>query len=201
MCTHQYKKDRHKNRGGLNKIDLSGKSIGNLLVLHDTGRRKSRRPIWHCKCSCGKEVEILSKYLLNGDTVSCGCITQGNAHNRDAVGKISLSYWTPIVKQAKRRGIPLTIDRQYAWDLFCQQDGKCAISGVTIDFATNMRDERLTHTASLDRIQNSKGYVEGNVQWVHKKINIMKNVMTREELLEWCERIVLMASGRSGELR
>lgn len=38
--------DRHTNRGGQNYIDLTGHRFGKLEVLSDTGRRKSRRPIW-----------------------------------------------------------------------------------------------------------------------------------------------------------
>lgn len=29
-------------------------------------------------------------------------------------------------------------------------------------------------TASLDRIDGARGYVEGNVWWVHKDVNVMK---------------------------
>lgn len=38
--------DRHINRKAHNFIDLKGQSIGKLSVIEDTGRRKSRRPIW-----------------------------------------------------------------------------------------------------------------------------------------------------------
>ncbi len=42
---------------------------------------------------------------------------------------------------------------------------------------------------SLDRIDNLKGYIEGNVQWVHKRVNVMRNVLSIEEFLSWCEKI------------
>ncbi len=182
--------DRHTNRGGHNFIDLAGQRFGKLLVLADTGRRKSKRPIWACRCDCGQKVEILGKYLRNGDTKSCGCFSKGNAHNRDAVAEITKSFWTPIEKQALRRGIPFEVTREQAWELYQAQKGLCALSGVPIKFSTNIRDERGTQTASLDRVDNSKGYVVGNIQWVHKRVNIMKNVMANDELLEWCERLI-----------
>ncbi len=31
--------------------------------------------IWHCKCDCGKEIDISGKYLRGGKTQSCGCLT------------------------------------------------------------------------------------------------------------------------------
>lgn len=183
-------KDRHINRHPTNFVDLSNSKIGKLTVVCDTGRRKSRRPIWKCICECGKEIEVLSKYLLNGDTKSCGCITQGNAHNRDCVGKITKSFWTPIVKQAHRRGIPFEITREEAWNLFTNQGRKCKLTGLDITFSSNIRDQCGKQTTSLDRIDSTKGYTLGNVQWVHKTINIMKNTLSNDKFLEWCELVV-----------
>jgi hypothetical protein len=36
-----------------------------------------------------------------------------------------------------------------------------------------------------------KGYIEGNLQWLHKRINIMKGNMNEKEFLDFCEAIVL----------
>ncbi len=185
--------DRHTNRKAYNFVDLTGREFGYLTVLSDTGLRKSRRPIWLCRCSCGNECNILGRYLTNGDTKSCGCYAQGNAHNRDAVGEITLSFWTPIVRQAKRRGIPFEITREQAWALFLQQERKCALTGVKLTLSTNIRDQRGMQTASLDRTKNELGYTLSNVQWVHKRINIMKNVVSNEELIQWCRLIVKKA--------
>jgi len=41
-------------------------------------------------------------------------------------------------------------------------------------------------TASLDRIDSSKGYVRGNIQWVHIAINFMKHSLPEEEFIRWC---------------
>ena len=171
-------------------MDLRDRRFGKLVVLEDTGRRKSRRPIWSCRCDCGKTVEVLGKYLRNGDTKSCGCFSTGNAHNRNAVAEITASLWTPFLNQAKRRGIPFEITREYAWSVFEDQGGRCALTGVPLSFSVNLRDRREEQTASLDRIDNSKGYIAGNVQWVHKKMNIMKNVMSQKDFVDWCVLVV-----------
>lgn len=181
--------DRHRNRGGHNRIDLEGHRFGKLTVIVDTGLRKTRRPIWECRCDCGEVINVLGKYLLNGDTKSCGCFSRGNAHNRDAVAEITKSFWTPIEKQASRRGIPFEITREYAWSVYQSQEGRCAMTGVPIKFCMNLRNQRDRQTASLDRIKSEIGYTIGNIQWVHKKVNIMKNVMSNEELFEWCCRV------------
>lgn len=49
-----------------------------------------------------------------------------------------------------------------------------------------MSKQREEGTASLDRIDSSRGYVEGNVQWVHKDVNFMKQALSQERFVELC---------------
>ena len=44
--------------------------------------------------------------------------------------------------------------------------------------------------ASLDRIDSSLGYIEGNVQWVERKVNIIKRELKQEEFIKLCQDIV-----------
>lgn len=65
-------------------------------------------------------------------------------------------------------------------------------SGLKLVF-TNESNASLTRkntTASLDRIDSKIGYIEGNVQWVHKDINKMKNSHTHATFLQWCRLCV-----------
>lgn len=55
------------------KKDLIGLRFMHLLVLEEAGSDKNGRAMWLCKCDCGKFHKTLGKYLLNGDTTSCGC--------------------------------------------------------------------------------------------------------------------------------
>jgi len=73
------------------------------------------------------------------------------------------------------------------WGLFLNQDRKCALSGLPLVFGAN--HGKIEGTASLDRIDSSKGYTIDNVQWVHKIVNLMKQDSSDEEFVKMC-RIV-----------
>ncbi len=75
------------------------------------------------------------------------------------------------------------------WKLFLQQNKKCALSGIELTFS-KIRKDTTGKTISLDRIDSSKGYVPGNVQFVHKHINIMKNKFDQDYFISLCKSII-----------
>ena len=50
-------------------------------------------------------------------------------------------------------------------------------------------------TMSLDRIDNNKGYIEENVQWVHKDINMMKRIYSQDYFIYMCKLVAECNSG------
>ena len=78
---------------------------------------------------------------------------------------------------------------RYLWGLYVLQDKRCALSGVPIEFGTNRVVGRIEKTASLDRIDSDKGYVKGNVQWVHKDVNVMKRAISQERFIQLANQI------------
>ena len=55
--------------------DETGKIYGELKVLYRNGSTSNWQAIWHCKCSCGKEIDITGGNLRQGQ-ISCGCQKQ-----------------------------------------------------------------------------------------------------------------------------
>jgi hypothetical protein len=96
-------------------------------------------------------------------------------------------------RKAKSRGLAFEVDAEYLWTLFLLQSRRCALSGVDLFISSkidkNQNIDRSNHTASLDRIDNSIGYVRGNVQWVHKKINQMRRQYSIVEYVHWCSLV------------
>lgn len=64
---------------------------------------------------------------------------------------------------------------------------KCPILGITLIKGTK---DNYMQSPSIDRIDNSKGYVKGNIQIISTKANSMKNSASREELLKFAKYIL-----------
>ena len=52
--------------------------FGQLTVLYPTSQRLNGQVVWHCKCTCGKEIDVRSYNLISGNTFSCGCLKQSH---------------------------------------------------------------------------------------------------------------------------
>lgn len=185
--------------------DLTGLKLGLLQIIQRVERPnylKSGGTFWKCRCDCGKEIIATGNNLRRGfkEAKSCGCNRNKivSKSHRELIGHNSTRWtgykditgtaWYIIRYSAKKRKIIFDITLEYLWNLFEKQKRKCALSGLEIYFAPSYRKNQTT--ASLDRIDSSKGYIEGNVQWVHKDINYMKNNLSEEKLLEYCKLIV-----------
>lgn len=76
------------------------------------------------------------------------------------------------------------------WDLFIIQNGRCKLSNLEIRLSITGKEYRGKYqTAFLDRIDSLKGYVEGNIQWVHKDVNRIKKDFPEPEFLFYCKTI------------
>ena len=166
-----------------------GHTCGFLTIIEDTNISKQSGKYWLCKCICGKEINVSGSQLNSKNKrsiKSCGC----RRYEKLKTGSkdISGTYMSHIISSAKKRQKEFNLTIEYLQDLWDKQNGICAISGVPINMINKKRFN--DQTASLDRVDSSIGYVEGNVQWVHKKINIMKTTLSDEEFIDICENVV-----------
>ena len=70
----------------MNLIDLTGKQFENLTVLYRgedlIKNDKKRRVRWHCRCSCGNELDVLSDNLKKRPSMTCNeCANKRRAEN------------------------------------------------------------------------------------------------------------------------
>jgi hypothetical protein len=135
-------------------------------------------------CSCGYKTDINKHDLLKKDShMSCKSCSLFKG-----VGDLTGAYITEIKNRAKKRGFDFSITTEYLWNLLIQQKFKCALTGLDITVNKNWRKQYFT--ASLDRIDSTKGYIIGNVQWVHKTINRLKSNFPEHELIYWAKLLI-----------
>lgn len=166
-------------------LDLTGKTFGKLKALHiDTTTSGRIRWIFQCECGCKKSIQ--GRHVTHGKITSCGCDQHGSGKKSKSwkgYEDISGKYWNQLIRNAKERDLIFSLTLDKAWDIFLRQDKKCALTGTPIS---------LQHpkTASLDRIDSTKGYTENNVQWVHIEVNFLKTNLPESKLFYWCQKII-----------
>jgi predicted nucleic acid-binding Zn-ribbon protein len=176
-----------------------GKKYGFLIIRHFVHGGSKYKWQWRAVCECtncgNKSFETSIQNIIRGMTTSCGCRRDqyeknSGKNNKQYTGyeNISGKVWSKIKSSAKNRRLSFEISIEFAWDLYEKQKRKCALSGIDIKFGKSASSLYET-TASLDRIDSSKGYVEDNVQWVHKDVNIMKNVFSVSYFCNVCKMI------------
>lgn len=172
----------------------TGDKFGFFTVVEKSNRKTSSGGIyWIVECCCGQVRDITRWDLVNLVRNSCGCKKKtGKEHGRwKGFGDISSKHWHSAKGGAKRRGISFEISIQDAWEVFKNQNGKCALTGEAIKFSSSIKDSKNNPTtASLDRIDSSKGYTRENIQWLHKRINELKWDNSNKELIDLCRKVV-----------
>ena len=144
-----------------------------------------------CKCLiCSNEYSVVC-YSLESGKSKC-CKKCGSSHkkqnnpNWQGYKDMPKTSFHLIKESARKRNLKFLIDMKYCWELFEKQNRKCVLTGLDLIFNCGTRN---SGTASLDRIDSSKGYEEGNVQWVHKHINIMKNQFDQNYFIKMCRLV------------
>ena len=103
---------------------------------------------------------------------------------------ICITLFKKIESNALKRNLNFELTVEDMWDTFIQQGEKCAITGVNINMLNaSINKNYHLQTASLDRKDSSKGYIKGNVQWVHKVINSLKSDFTDDEFISLCHLV------------
>lgn len=158
-----------------NHIDISNQTFDDIYVVKRIKHNNSPAVYYECLCKCGKIRKLRASNISKHINTLCRCIrpTGKNHPEYEGYEDISKNVWSVIQRTAKERNLEFDISIEYGWKLFIKQEKRCALTGLPIKFNTTYKNQ-IDRTASLDRIDSTIGYIEGNVQWVHKLINYFK---------------------------
>ena len=95
-------------------------------------------------------------------------------YNSSFVGHLSRAR-----ARSKIKNIEFNLTIEYLKSIY-PKNNMCPLLNIPLDWQSSHNHPS---TPSLDRVDSSKGYIKGNVQWVSWRANLLKNDATPEELL------------------
>jgi len=133
-------------------------------------------------------------------------IITGKKANKRTPTKFShlIRYLVAAKRRSESEKWNFDIDLEYLSKIWDSQRGTCAISGQQIiaPRTTSTVDDKLVprwRKASLDRIDSSKPYIRGNVQFVSMMANYAKSDGTIYDLIKLCSGIVNKDIGKHSD--
>jgi hypothetical protein len=176
-----------KNHSKYDNKFVLGQMFGNYKII-DNNITIEREAKVVCQCTCGNTSKVSCYSLIKGTSTQCS--TCGNSLKKDknpawkGFGDVSGKTLSKLKRDAKTRDIEFNITIEELDDKLKSQEYKCKLTGL--ELSTNYKDL----TASVDRIDSSKGYSIDNVQWVHKDINMMKNDYDEDYFIKMCGLVI-----------
>tara|TARA_Y100000310_G_scaffold28972_1_gene27544 strand:- start:636 stop:1178 length:543 start_codon:yes stop_codon:yes gene_type:complete len=165
-----------------------GKSFERVLKEYRrTNVKGGRKPYCSLKCSGKENYEHLKDTWWTSENNP-----RGRGSCKDEYSPYR-EHMRRINNRVKDRGREVDVDKEYLKEVFEAQKGVCVYSGVKLEqplsYTRQSPVTKTSHltTASVDRIDSSKGYIKGNVQFISIVCNHAKNGMSDKQMREWIE--------------
>lgn len=164
-----------------------GKTFGKWHIISQS-QPGVKHPKMMARCVCGKEQRVNRDNVLSGKSTGCRkCSGRKRNDNPSWSGYKDIPglLFGMAKRGAADRHMEFSISIEQLQEQWESQGGKCALTGVKLVMASKSTDR----TASVDRIDSKIGYVAGNIQFVHKHINKMKNNLDEQYFVEMCKLV------------
>jgi hypothetical protein len=180
-----------------NKIDLTGKRFGKLVVIKETDKRCSGRVTWLCKCDCGNEKIIDSSCLRRGDTQSCGCLYRRCKSSDDGKSACANALYSTYKSGAIRKGVSFELSFDAFYELTQKECYYCGRKPFQTLYNKRYPDRVYN---GVDRIDSYRGYTTDNVVPCCRDCNFAKRTLTQKEFYGIIEMIYNnRIGGKSGK--
>ena len=142
--------------------NITGHRFGRLTVIRFVEIRVQAR--WLCRCDCGNEVVVLGGSLRSGITKSCGCLHRESIQRINRERSTHGMFGTPEYRSWTAMMTRCTNPSHRAFARYGGRGIRVCPAWTRFDaFYADMGPRPLG--ASLDRIDNDKGYEPGNCRW------------------------------------
>lgn len=162
------------------------------LICQKCDKQFLRKAKEHRRCSkkgisiaCGKSCAASLRNKIH---------SKGNAknfHGKVGKGRDEYSPYRYYLGKAKTRiaygSTDLTLE--YLKELWIKQNGICPYTKKKMNIGDTINNSQIKaktpYQASLDRIDSSKGYIQGNVEFVCLGVNLAKASFPKEQMVEF----------------
>ena len=149
-------------------------------------QKKRGKTEFYCSLECAgknkKNLEHLTKFKNN-------FLDKKYTRQRDKYAGFRW-YMKVIKKSSKKRKHFYDVDIKYLETLWEQQDGICPFTKQKL-VLKKYSDDNISapYSASIDRIDNSKGYMKGNIRFVALMFNYARNRFSDEQVIDFCKQV------------
>jgi hypothetical protein len=172
-----------KIKNATNYKDLTGQKFGHLQAIKYIGKS-----FWLCQCDCGKVVTRKSPTLINGRSISCGCIHTKYKVEHDEVFKKLYKTWKGMRMRCNNKN-----DKSYQWYggrgiKLCDEWQKSFLPFYEWAISNGFKivDGERKDQLAIDRIDSDKNYSPDNCRWITVSENsyrVSENNVALEELM------------------
>lgn len=151
-----------------------------------TRRRKSGVTRFFCTLNCYARHEGRENL---GASLAVGRTGNLRADNRQDAD----SEFRYFLRKARARSGATDLDADFLRDLWAQQRGRCALSGIPMELPRNSLEwerARDPWKPSLDRIDPARPYARGNVRFVTVIGNLARGRFSDDVLVRFCQAVV-----------
>lgn len=173
-------------------IDRVGVRYGRLIAIERVANGASWKARWLCRCDCGSETIVTAGNLKTGAVRSCGCLRREMTNKPEGVAARN-SVISTYRHSARTRG--------HVWSLTDDEfdtitSAPCAYCGLAPSNQQNSSPNGSFTYSGIDRIDNSQGYVSGNVVPCCHPCNQAKAARPLAEFEAWLDRIARFRRGQ-----
>lgn len=174
-------------------IDLYGEKFGRLYVVGlNSAKRADGVAFWNCVCDCGVFVCVKSQALRTGKTQSCGCLWEPSIRASRMIPDRRLAGFRSIVNHyihaAKKKGHEWSLPFETARELMESECHYCGVSSSLVHVSLAQCRTKTMYNG-IDRIDNTVGYVPGNVVACCTFCNFQKSNHDYDEFVGWINRV------------
>lgn len=139
---------------------------------------------WCSTCPSCNSIQKYTRFdhAKSSEINGWSCKKCSNSSSNKSIGD-NIRIYNKFKKMAIRRGIEFNLSIEQFNDLLNESNLKCFYSGIELTTKYN------NCTLSLDRTDNSIGYILGNVKIVHTMVNMMKRHYSEIDFIDMCRKI------------